>query len=138
MGVFCDGRRLATGLETQDGILLIADDEALVRTATKRFFKQQGFTVLEAEDGTDAVSTIEERMGEIAILILDLTMPNMDGLAAYKQIRSLDPELPVILCSGYCVEDSPLDRKMLGGKTEFMQKPFNMDNLTRLVNRLRR
>ncbi len=138
MGVLFDGRRLATGLETQDGILLIADDEALVRTATRRFFKRQGFTVLEAEDGTDAVSTVEERMGEIAILILDLTMPNMDGLTAFKQIRSLDPELPVILCSGYCVEDAPLDREMLSGKTAFRQKPFNMDDLTRLVNRLRR
>ena len=125
-------------MEEPGGILLIADDEALVRRAAKRFFKRQGYTVLEAEDGTSAVASVEERTGEISILILDLTMPNMTGLEAFEQIRVLDPDLPVILCSGYCVEDSPLDRDMLQGKTAFMQKPFNMDSLTRLVNRLRR
>jgi DNA-binding NtrC family response regulator len=125
-------------MEEPGGTLLIADDEALVRRATKRFFKRQGYTVLEAEDGASAVASVKARTGEIAILIMDLTMPNMDGLEAFDQIRTLDPNLPVILCSGYCVEDFPLDRDMLRGKTAFMQKPFSMDGLTRLVDRLRR
>jgi DNA-binding NtrC family response regulator len=125
-------------VEEAGGILLIADDEALVRTSTRRYFKRLGFTVVVAEDGASTVAIVEEQAPEISVMILDLTMPNMSGLEAFEQIRALDPELPVILCSGYSVEDAQLDRSMLGGKTEFMQKPFDMDILTRLVNQLRR
>lgn len=126
---------MAAGLNTAGGTLLIADDEELVRTAGRRSFTRLGYKVLEATDGKNALEVFERHRSDIDLVLLDLTMPNMDGLEAFRRLRVLAPDLPVILCSGYSVEDSPLTPEILGGATEFMQKPFNMDQLTRLVAR---
>ena len=127
---------MVTGQNPTGATLLIADDEELVRVAGRRFFTRLGYTVLEASDGHSALEVFECHRPDVDLVILDLTMPNMDGLEAFRRLRLLAPDLPVILCSGYCVEDSPLTPEILGQATEFMQKPFDMNQLTRLVARL--
>jgi CheY-like chemotaxis protein len=122
-------------VEDGQGTLLIVDDEALVRAAGRRFFTRLGYTVLEAEDGAMALEVFQ-REQPVGLVLLDVSMPNMDGVETFRRLRELDPELPVILCSGYGLDDRPLEREVKGKATEFVQKPFNMNQLTRTVARL--
>lgn len=115
--------------------ILIVDDEALVRAAGRRFFTRLGYTVLEAEDGAMALEVFQQQQ-PVGLVLLDISMPNMDGVETFRRLRELDPELPVILCSGYSLDDGPLEREVRGRATEFVQKPFNMNQLTRTVARL--
>ena len=82
-------------------MILVADDEELVRDFSLEIVKELGFHGLGAVDGEEAVKLFQEHSGEIACVILDVTMPKMDGLKACEMMRSISPEVGVILCSGY-------------------------------------
>ena len=87
-----------------------------------------GFTVLTAADGVQAVEIYRERGKEIHLVLMDLTMPHMDGAEAFGELRRLNPDLPVVLSSGYSRDEvaSRFTGKRLSG---VLQKP---DTLSRL------
>ena len=83
------------------GTVLVVDDEPPVRMLAQQVLEEFGFGVLTAEDGLEAVETYRESGDAIDLILLDLTMPNMDGEQALRVIRELDPEVKVLLSSGY-------------------------------------
>lgn len=82
-------------------LILLVEDDAAVRTATMALLKRQGYRVLVAGDGEEACALAAAKIAEISLVILDVVMPRMGGVAAGRKIQALRPSLPIILCTGY-------------------------------------
>ena len=111
-----------------DRLILLADDEESVRTATRRMLENLGYDVLVATDGFEAVEQVRQVGARLSAVLLDLTMPRMDGAEAFLAMRELQPNLRVLLMSGFA-EQQALARFAGLGLTGFLQKPFKPDRL---------
>ncbi|MDD5762744.1 MAG: response regulator, partial [bacterium] len=110
------------------GTILLVDDEASLIDLGTQMLEHLGFTVLTAADGLKAVDLYRERCKEIDLVLLDLTMPNMDGARAFDELRRLDPDVRIVLVSGYSLEDVAVrfQGKDLDG---VLQKPYTLAKL---------
>ena len=110
------------------GTVLIAEDEEGVCAVGQRMLERLGFRVLTAPNGHEALKVLREHP-EIECVLLDLTMPHMDGAEAFREMQRLHPGVKVIICSGYSEQDVVpcFAGKGLAG---FIQKPFSMASLT--------
>ena len=105
------------------GTLLLVDDEPGARAVARGLAESLGFQVLEAADGQEAVGLFELRHAELTAVLMDLTMPRMDGRQAFLRMHAVDPTIPVVLTSGYSEQDvlaDFLDRGLAG----FLAKPY--------------
>jgi urea ABC transporter urea binding protein len=118
-----------------DGLVLLVEDDRLVRRPVAGALTQLGFTVLQAQDGVEALELFRERSSEIRCVILDLTMPRMGGWETLQALRALMPGLPVILTSGY---DEA--RALAGEHPEkpqvFLGKPYEFAQLREAIARV--
>lgn len=105
------------------GIVLLVDDEETVRIVGKSMLETAGLTVILAVDGQEAVEIFRERFDDIALTILDMTMPRMGGEEAFREIRRIKKDAPVILSSGYN-EQEVINRFAGKGLAGFVQKPY--------------
>ncbi|MHC4718753.1 MAG: response regulator, partial [Planctomycetota bacterium] len=110
------------------GTVLLTDDEETVRAVGRQMLETIGFDVITANDGREAVETYRMHPGRIDCVILDLTMPHMDGEAALRQLRRIDPRARVILSSGYD-EQEVTARFGDQGLAGFIQKPYQLEDL---------
>src|SRR5713101_2785134 len=115
------------------GTILIVDDEKTVRTVARHTLEMAGFTVMLAEDGRAGVEQFRTRAGEIMAVLLDMTMPDLSGEEVFREMRTIRPEVRVILSSGYNEQDtiSHFQGKGLAG---FIQKPYRP---TQLIEKVR-
>jgi CheY-like chemotaxis protein len=105
------------------GTVLVVDDNETVRDVAKRMLTRMGFDVLMAVDGTAAIGLFERRKEEIVCVLLDLTMPQMDGVECFRELRRIKPEVRVILSSGY--NEKEATQRFTGkGLAGFVQKPY--------------
>ena len=114
------------------GTILLADDERTVRDIGKRILERLGFRVILAVDGDEAVRLFSEtevaQKERIVCVILDLTMPNKDGAEAFREIRALRRDVPVILSSGY--NEQEVTQRFVGKQlTGFIQKPYQIKEM---------
>jgi len=110
------------------GTVLIADDEESIRAVGKQALCRMGFSVLTAVNGREAIEIFGAHADEIVCVLLDLTMPHMDGEQAFGELRRIRPDVKVILCSGYNEQDAT--RHFVGkGLTGFIQKPYDLSAL---------
>ena len=116
------------------GTVLVVDDDPRVRDVAQQMLERTGFTVLTAQDGRDGLHTFEQHP-EIAAVLLDLTMPVMDGREALRLLKRLAPNLPVILMSGYD-ERETTDMVGEGQGIAFLQKPFARQTLTQTIGQV--
>jgi CheY-like chemotaxis protein len=116
---------------TQTGTILLVDDEHALRRATRELLEVAGFVVLEAKDGAEAVAIFGEHRRDIALVLLDLVMPQMDGRETLRALHAIDPEARVVLMSGYDAGEV-LDG-IRGEVAGFLAKPFTPDALTQTV-----
>jgi signal transduction histidine kinase/CheY-like chemotaxis protein len=114
------------------GLALVADDEPSVRRIGMLMLQQLGFEVLEAENGRQALDVFTARADEIRLVLLDMTMPVLDGAETLAAIRRTHPTMPVILCSGYTQETLP-DPLADSPATTFLRKPYLRGELRRAV-----
>ncbi len=110
------------------GTLLVADDEPAVLQLGRRMLERLGYTVLMAKDGQEAVDIFRAHPDDISCVVLDLTMPRLDGAGACKAIRAIRPGVPVVIASGYG-QDSESGRFGPEAVSAFIQKPFRLDTL---------
>ena len=111
--------------------ILLADDAAFMRMMLKDALTKGGYTeVYEAVDGADAVEKFDEINPDL--VILDITMPNMDGLEALKTIRGKNGAANVIMCSAMGQESMVMDAVRSGAK-DFIVKPFKPDRILKTV-----
>jgi PAS domain S-box-containing protein len=114
-------------------VVLVADDEPLVRSMCQSLLEEWNYTVLLAVDGEEAVAAFRQHATEIACSILDLTMPHMDGISALHAIRAIEPTARVILSSGFS-EHEVLERFGADNLTTFLQKPYRAETLRQMLN----
>lgn len=115
-----------------EGLILLADDEESVRTLGCRMLEHIGFTVLAAKDGREAIQKFKEHCADIRCVLLDLTMPDLDGKETLDEIRSMEPSVKVILCSGY-MEDNMMGNLADWKVSGFLQKPYKLEALLELL-----
>ena len=111
-----------------EGLVLLVDDEDTVRVVGQRILEALGFEVLTAEDGAVGVETFEANADRVRVVLLDMTMPRMDGAEAFRRIRALRPDVPVLLISGYD-EAEATSRFTEKGLAGFIQKPFTIASI---------
>jgi CheY-like chemotaxis protein len=117
------------------GTILLADDEESLLILGTRMLEYLGFTVLTAEDGQQAVNLYRERGKEIDLVLMDLTMPHMDGAKAFDELRLLNPDARVVLASGYAEED--VSSRFKGKKPAgIIQKPYTLAKLREALSGL--
>ncbi|MBI3130698.1 MAG: response regulator [Acidobacteria bacterium] len=114
-----------------EGLVLVVDDEPQVRQVARGSLDHAGFEVMEAEDGLKALELFQEHRGRIRAILLDLTMPHMDGHEVKRRLRSLDPDVPIVLTSGYSATEA--EEELQGPKDRFIQKPYRPKDLIALV-----
>ena len=111
------------------GTILLADDEETIRTLGRRMLERLGFSVLTAANGREALDLFQNHAEEITCIILDLTMPHMDGEEAFRELRRFKKNVPVIMSSGYNEQD--IIKRFAGkGIDGFIQKPYQLAELS--------
>ncbi len=119
--------RMQADLGGTGGILVI-DDEALVRSIAKSTLEHFGYSVFEADDGARGVELFRQLQDDIALVLLDLTMPEMGGEEAFDILRQIQPDIPVILSSGY--DEAEATRRFAGKNVNgFLKKPYTAETL---------
>ncbi|MBC8406280.1 MAG: response regulator [Planctomycetes bacterium] len=110
------------------GTILVADDEEAICSVAKQMLEHLGFSVLTAIDGQDAVDIFRHHQEIISCVLLDLTMPRLNGQQAFLEIRKIQADVPVILSSGYNIQE--VTQRFAGmGLNGFIHKPFNLADL---------
>src|SRR5512133_84009 len=116
------------------GLVLLVDDEEQILRTTEMALDSLGFQVLVAQDGLEALDHFRKHGKDLHLVIMDLTMPRLDGREAFRTMRSLDPTIPVVLSSGYSEQDS-LQTFPDGGPAGFLQKPYQIKDLKAVVQK---
>ena len=109
------------------GTVMIVDDEEPVRSFARRALERAGYRVLDAADGAKAMGLYQAHPGEIGAVVLDLTMPGMDGRQVLEQLRAIDPRVRIILSSGFSEHDLAVRGEAAGDL--FLQKPYMLGEL---------
>jgi two-component system cell cycle sensor histidine kinase/response regulator CckA len=115
--------------------ILIAEDEPMVRTMTRKILELSGYQVLEAESGLAAVELSKSHDGPVHLLLTDVVMPQMSGPRLSEEIGSLRPEVKTLFMSGY-TDSAIVHHGVLQEGMPFLQKPFTPDALVRKVRRV--
>ena len=126
-----DRRRLPGGTET----LLLVEDEAAVRSSARRLLERQGYSVLEARHGADALRIVEESGRPIDLVVTDLVMPEMGGKELAERLRAHRPGLKVLFMSGY-TEKVIAAGGIMPPNTGFVEKPFTVEQLMRRLREI--
>ena len=116
------------------GTILLVDDEKLVLDAGSKILDRLGYTVLEANGGAEAVDVYKDNQEKIDMVILDMIMPGMGGGEVYDRMRSLNPDVRVLLSSGYSI-DGQATEILKRGCEDFIQKPFSVKKLSEKISR---
>jgi PAS domain S-box-containing protein len=118
------------------GTVLVVEDEEGVRDVVARMLERLGFTVIAAEDGVSALELMEERNGDVAGVLLDVSMPRMGGHETLQRLREAHPRLPIVLMSGYTEQEAATKLASGASGVEFLQKPFLPEDLSRAFRRV--
>ena len=122
----------STGIAT----ILLVEDESGLRKLMSKVLEKQGYRVLEAKDGEEALSICQENLAHIDLVVTDYAMPRMTGLQLKEKVMALRPSMKFLLISGYAegvVDDSP-QQSLNGG--DFLEKPFLPEELARKVREM--
>ncbi|MGV7211988.1 cell cycle histidine kinase CckA [Bradyrhizobium sp. UFLA05-112] len=120
-----------TDLTGQGTILLVEDEEGL-RALNARGLRSRGYTVVEAENGVEAMEVLDEQSGAIDLVVSDVVMPEMDGPTLLKAMREKNPDIKFIFVSGYA-EDAFEKSLPEGQQFDFLPKPFTLSQLVAAV-----
>jgi CheY-like chemotaxis protein len=111
------------------GTVLLVDDEQVILEVGQDLLEAIGYGVLIARDGKEAIEVYKENRDEIDIVVLDMVMPNMGGSEAYDRMKEINPNIKVLLSSGFSI-DGKATEILERGCDGFIQKPFNMKELS--------
>ncbi len=126
----------APATDRQTNLILLVDDEETVRNVARRMLERAGYSVLTATNGREAVTVYQDRADDIACVILDLTMPEMDGLETYRALCGIRQDVCAIFSSGF--DERELTTRFPGiGQAAFIQKPYRSENLLSKVQEAR-
>ncbi len=113
--------------------ILIVDDAEFLRVRISKMLAGDGFDVIEAENGLQAVATYKAQQPDL--VLMDITMPEMDGLTALREIRSADPKAKVIMLTALGQESVVLEAIKAGAR-DFVVKPFERERVMGAITKL--
>ncbi|WP_299644754.1 response regulator [uncultured Chloroflexus sp.] len=113
-------------------LALVVDDEPDVRVVAQRMLRRLGFTVYEAASGTEAHQVLDQHGYQLALALIDLTMPGQTGDELATEILSRYPSLRIVLMSGFSQQELPAHLRA-SGMVSFLAKPFTLSSLTTTV-----
>jgi PAS domain S-box-containing protein len=119
----------------EESYILVVDDEEMVRNTLKRILEKFGYKVILAVDGVDAIEKFKENSNTISLVIMDLTMPRMDGSSAFSELKKIKKDVKVILSSGYNAQELS-QRFVSKGVAGFLQKPYEIKDLLEKIKNL--
>src|SRR6266568_4512589 len=111
--------------------ILVVDDEESIRTSLAGILEDEGFTVIFANDGVQALETVRKELPDL--VLLDIWMPRMDGLATLEKLKELYPALMVIMMSGHGTIETAVKSTKIGAH-DFVEKPLSLEKLIVVVN----
>jgi two-component system cell cycle sensor histidine kinase/response regulator CckA len=117
--------KITHGVET----ILLVDDDEMVIDVSRQLLEKLGYTVLTADGGQEAIAIYQKHYNEISLVIIDMVMPDLNGGETYDELKNINPNIKVLLSSGYSIDGQAqdiLDR----GCNGFIQKPFNINKLS--------
>jgi signal transduction histidine kinase/CheY-like chemotaxis protein len=126
--------QVPAGLEHEGGAVLVVDDEDEMRAVAVLALERAGLSTLQARDGLQALDLVQRNPDRIRVILMDLTMPNMDGEEACRELRRRGPRMAIILTSGFN-ETEALSRFEGVGLSGFLQKPFGLGALVERVRK---
>jgi PAS domain S-box-containing protein len=115
------------------GTVLVADDEPSVRAVLSRLLARQGFSVIEAQDGEEALEMLKHHADSLRLLVIDVTMPRRDGISALRELRRLGYDIPVVVVSGFFAADLAPQLDELNAS--YLPKPFQAADLWNTLSR---
>ncbi|HEU4800377.1 MAG TPA: chemotaxis protein CheB [Gemmatimonadales bacterium] len=115
--------------------VLLVDDEPLVRSLVSRVLTDLGYTVLEASDGRQALALLAQHVAEVGVVVSDVVMPVMDGAELRQRISEQFPAVPVVLMSGFGLEELA-QKGVVDGSTALLSKPFSSAELSAKIREL--
>lgn len=113
-------------------LILVVDDELSVRTVLKALLKREGYEVETAADGEEAIDKVKSL--QPAMVIMDIRMPNKDGMEAFREIREIDKNIHVLMMTAFAAVETAVEAMKLGA-FDYIIKPFNNDEMKILVKR---
>lgn len=126
---------IVDGIVEGSGTILMVDDEIMIIQVGKMMLEKLGYRVITVDSGEKAIVTIQNNADEIDIVLLDMIMPGMDGGRTFDRIREIQPDMPVLLSSGYAL-NGQAEKIMQRGCNGFIQKPFNMTELSQKIRKI--
>jgi len=126
-----DDQKILVGTET----ILLVDDEEMIIDVGAQVLKKLGYEVLTARDGKEAIEVYQQNRQKVAMIILDLIMPEMGGGETYDRLKEIDPNVKVLLSSGYSL-DGQATEILNRGCNGFLQKPFSMRDLSQKLREI--
>jgi signal transduction histidine kinase/CheY-like chemotaxis protein len=117
---------------TRSGVVLVVDDEEALRSVARRALERQGLKVVEAVDGADGLARFRQYQSMLSLVMLDITMPGLNGIELLNEIRRTHPDMPAIIASGYDRPDE-LGSTQPDSRTRFLQKPYELAALREAV-----
>jgi PAS domain S-box-containing protein len=127
------GRLVPKGLIAGVGTILIVDDQQIVGEVGSEMLSILGYDVLTAGSGEEALGLYRERRNDILLVVLDMIMPGMSGSETFDRLKEINPDVRVILSSGYSM-DGQASEILSRGCRGFIQKPFNLQDLSRKID----
>ena len=116
------------------GTILLVDDDERIRMIGRSMLERLGYTPILAADGREATAIYRQRHADILGVILDLTMPHMDGAETFRELHLINPEVRVVMSSGY--DEQAVAQRFVGqGLAGFIQKPYRIAALGRVILR---
>ena len=122
-------------MPTREKTILIADDESTIRAYVGNILRRAGFQLIEASDGADALVQVQEEGRPIDLLVTDIRMPRMDGIALARSMTELYPNIPIIYISGYPFDFEEERSKSPKRACAFLSKPFTRKDLLDAVEK---
>ncbi|MBJ6748639.1 ATP-binding protein [Geomonas anaerohicana] len=121
--------------EPEGTMVLIVDDEEMVRLVCRAMLRGLGYRTMVASDGPEAVALFREHAEEIGVVIMDLSMPQMDGMTAAEHLRSIRPDVRIVLSSGFSAAEEA--RRLSGHQgAQFIQKPYDLVSLKQVLGQV--
>ena len=128
-----DTQQKAASAEWQgSGTILLAEDEEQIKSILTAMLQKLGFNVLDAADGKEALELYQQNSADITLIVTDMGMPVMNGYELFYKLKQLNPQLPIIISSGFGEDDidSKIPREAIAG---LINKPYNFDQLREVL-----
>ncbi len=116
-------------------VILVVDDEEILRLVARAALEQSGYKVLEAEDASNAVAVFQRERERIAVVVTDVKMPGGSGWDVLAALRKLDPTVRVVLCSGFLAEGMKVNVSRLDANA-YLPKPYSASDLVKVVRQV--